>query len=355
MKAWKKFVICISLSLMCMFTSIGYAAMSTQLTISGSASAEPPEALFITEVSGGAYIDPDTLHYTNTIVNSKLVMQNNSEGKAEARFSVTVFNNTNVSYYYLAMVRGTYTTESGDVVAYSNENIVLTPDIQLGDEIKSGETLTFNVTASFAENATDTSDLSLTSIIDYRFSTEKPENNDEAAVSGVLDRFPEILNNAETYNYLISAMNTRPNNRVSTSYIGNVVEATDQDSEKIEYLFGEAMMLNIDGVNKPVTVMIKRENVDGNRNTGENPGAWLNGGREMTLYITADLLDVAGAYVPVYAVVYTKDNGSDTWYQLGDVFKGTAKVVTYAGRNGTGSFNTDTWVSTNNKTIEDLV
>ena len=353
MKSWVKGLLCISLSLMCLFTCVGYASISTDLRIMGNVYSEPPTALFISDVSGGAYIDPDTLSYTNTIVNSRIVMQENDSGKMEARFSITVFNNTDVSYYYLAMVRGTYTTDSGELVAYSNENIVLTPDIQMGDEIKPGEMLTFNVTASFADNATDTSDPSLTSIIDYQFSTVKPENKDEAAVAGVLERFPEILNTAETYEYLISAMNTRPSNRVSTSYIGNVVEAHDQDSAAIEYLFGETMMLNIDGVNMPVTVMIKRENIDGNRNTGESPG-WF-GGREMTLYITADPLDVAGAYVPVYAAVYTKNSNSDTWYQLGDVFKGTAKVVTYAGRNGTGSFDTDTWRSTDNKQIEDLV
>ena len=74
-----------------------------------------------------------------------------------------------------------------------------------------------------------------------------------------------------------------------------------------------------------------------------------------SLYITADPLTTAGASVPVYVVVYTKDRNSNTWYQLGTTYKGTATVVSYVGGSGTGSFNTDTWRSTDGKTIEDLV
>lgn len=354
MKPWLKTVICISLSFMCTFACVGYAAVNDELQITGAAESEPPVALFISNVSGGSYLDPNTLAYTGTVVSSTLTLMDNGAGVYEAFFDVTVFNNTSDSYYYVAKVRGTYTQPDGTVLSYSNENIELTESIAFAEEVKAGESKTFTVRAHFAEGA-DTSDKTLFSIIEYQFQTTKPENKDEAAVSGVLEKFPEILNTSESYNTLIDAMDQRSADRFSTSYIGNVVNASNQDSAVIEELFGESMVLNIDGEDKPVTVMIKRENVDGDRSTGENPNAWIGGGREMTLYITADPLTTAGASVPVYAVVYTKNNGSDTWYQLGTVFKGTATVVPYVGGSGTGSFNTDTWQSTEGDAIENLV
>jgi hypothetical protein len=68
----------------------------------------------------------------------------------------------------------------------------------------------------------------------------------------------------------------------------------------------------------------------------------------MTLYLTIDPLNKAGAYVPVYAVVFTcdrDDNGNQIsdWYRIGSTYAGTANVVTYDGGNGTGSFVTDNW------------
>ena len=358
MKAWIKALIGISLSLMCLFTCMGYAALSGTVFVRGTAESSPPEALFISDVSGGQYIDPNTLAYSGTVVSSNLTLRENANGEYEAFFDITVFNNTDTSYYYVAKVRSTYTLPDGTVVSYSNENIDLTVDeneLPFAAEIAPGQKKTFTVRAHFAENATDTSDKTLFSVIEYQFQTTKPENKDEAAVAGVLERFPEILNDPSLYDQLIDAMNNLSGNRWVTSYIGNVVRANNDDTKAIETLFGEDMRLNIDGENKPVTVMIKRENVDGNNNTGENPGAWINGGREMTLYITANPLNVSGASVPVYAVVYTKDRNSDEWYQLGTTFSGMAKVVSYFGTGGTGSFDTGTWRDADGKSIKNLV
>lgn len=361
MKMWMKIALCISLSFMCIFVCVGYASLNSELTINGMAESSPPDALFITNVSGGNYIDPNTLYYSGTIVSSTITLRENTSGEYEAFFDVTVFNNTPESYYYVAKVRGTYTMPDGTIVSYSNENIELTVDendLPFATEIKPGQTKTFTVRAHFAQNATDTSDKTLFSIIEYQFQTTKPESKDEAAVAGVLDKFPEVLNSPSEHEKLTNAMSNSSWGRLSTSYIGNVVNATDQDSTALQEIFGESMLLNIDGEDKPVTIMIKRENIDGNRNTGEDYKSALGitqRGAEMTLYITADPLTSAGASVPVYAIVYTKNVGSDTWTQLGTTFKGTATVVSYIGGSGTGSFNTDSWRSTDGKTIEDLI
>lgn len=363
MKTWLKLVFCITLSFMCLFTSIGYAQISRDVRILGDAYLEPPEELYIIDVSGGNYIDPDTLAYSGTVVSSDVTLRRDSSGTYTANYSITVFNNTDISYYYVAMVRGTYTNESGDVIAYSNPNIEMEVDIVLGDEVKAGEKRTINVSATFVKGA-DTSQPHLSSIIEYQFSTTQPESSDEAAVSGVLDRFAEVLNNETDYRALTSAMDNTSGlggiftgGRVSDTYIGNVVDSDSEDTAALNAIFGENMELNIDGVNTPVTIMIKRENVDGNKNTGDGDG------NEMTLYITADPLDSSGKYVPVYAVVYTKASGTE-WYRIGELYKGTANVRSYGGVSirGTGSFNTDNWRRldengnrVSNDTIENII
>ena len=362
MKTWLKIMLCIALSFMCLFTSVGYARLTRDLKIYGDAQLAPPKDIYIIDVSGGNYINPNTLAYAKTIINSELTLRQNSSGTYEASYTFTVFNNTYDTYYYVAMVRGTSSGESGEIDSYSNPNIELNPDIHLGEEIKPGETKVVKVTANFLKGA-DTSNTTLHSIIEYQFSTTKPESNDQAAVSGVLGKFAEILNNNEDYNDLISAMDNTAGiggiltGRVSDTYIGNVVGSDSDDTEALSALFGENMELNIDGVNTPVTIMIKRENIDGNKNTGDGDG------NEMTLYITADPLNVTGKYVPVYAVVYTKKSGSD-WHQVGDIYMGTANVRSYGGISirGTGSFNTDNWRRVdangnrvNNDTIENII
>ena len=186
----------------------------------------------------------------------------------------------------------------------------------------------------------------------------KPESSDEAAVAGVLGRFPEILNTAADYKYLTDAMSAGYSGWGSAhqlSYIGNVVGADNNDSEAIEHLFGESLVLNIDGEDKPITAMIKRENLDNNTATGDSYSytSWFNTqtvrGVELTLYVTADDLTVTGdGYADVYAVVYTLNQSTGEWYRLGDeLYKGQARIVPYEGGTGTGSFNTDTWVLLN--------
>ena len=197
MKPWLKIIGGVALSLMCLFTSIGYAAVSGELKIEGTAEITPPKGLFISQVNGGNYIDPDTLVYSGTVVSSDVTLRQNASGVYEATYTITVFNNTDTTYYYLAMVRGTQTTANGtQEVAYSNKNITMSVSgIKRGDAVSPGAKKTFTVTATFDKNAADKTNYHLFSIIEYRFSTTVPETSDEAAISGVLSRFPEILNN----------------------------------------------------------------------------------------------------------------------------------------------------------------
>ena len=379
MKTWIKALLCISLSLMCTFTCVGYAAVSGSLTIHGSAEATPPEALFITSVSGGNYIDPDTLAYSATIVTSTLTLRQGNNGTYGAAFSIEVFNNTDESYYYHSMVRATYTTDGGDVVAYSNDDIVLEVDastLKKGDEVKAGEKKTFTVNARFKDGVNaSTASKELFSIINYYFSTTQPDPDDtgggEAAVSGVVARLPEILNDPVEYKILTDALTA---NTTHPDYIGNVVSTIsswDDDTEAIQNLFGVALELNIDGTDTPVTVIIQRKNVDNDESTGdtyqhvEKIGNWVyrneeRKGVEVIMYMTPvnPKTVSSGTYIETYAVVYTKDANGTEWYQTGEMYKGTARVVGYVSglAIANDSISPSTWRQYGtNKTIEQIV
>ena len=356
MKIASKVLLCVTLSFACIFTCIGYAQLSDSLSVLGNADVTPPNILYITNVEEGSVgdIGYNSLYYSQTIVSSTVTLEKDTDNTEKAVYKITFWNNTSVPYYYLAMVHGTYTDENGTVPAYSNPNIVLSADISLGDEIAPGATREVTITATFQKGA-DTTDKTLTSTIEYQFGLEKPENNDQAAVSGVLGRFPDILNDSEDYAALTDALDK---NTTHPDYIGNVVGfwGINNDIATVENLFGVALELNVDGENKPVTVIIQRKNVDGNEETGDtytyqegwyNPTIVTSKGNEMIMFMTAADLDrvSGGSYVEVYAVVYTRNTQDGEWYQIGEMYKGSARVVGYIlGTTLThDSFNPDTW------------
>jgi hypothetical protein len=106
--------------------------------------------------------------------------------------------------------------------------------------------------------------------------------------------------------------------------------------------------------------MIKRENLDGNSQTGDeyvyknllgiNQTVY---GAEMTIYITSE--GFSSNTLTVYAATFTKLNGSDTWIEVVPLTKGTATANRYSiGVGGNNSFNTDTWKSDNKETMDTL-
>ncbi len=170
-------------------------------------------------------------------------------------------------------------------------------------------------------------------------------------------QFAGILNDSTRYDTLISEMNDPPQGTIlgfipydlrDETYIGNVSGSNETDSQTIRTLFGlgpnETLILN----GKPVTVMIKRENLDGDTATGEPSGDGNIQGAELTIYTTAE--DVSGKSVEVYAMVFSKFNGDDETknkeWQLVGQFVGTATTNNYTGSGESNSFNTATWKST---------
>ncbi len=343
MKTWTKVLLGVALSLLCLFTTIGYADLTTDLTVVGEAEATPPEALYITAIvpqsaSSGASV---TINYfTNTVVNSRVNLGSN--GRNTVTYRITVFNNTDVEYGYNAMI---YTVGEG---TFDNTNIKVVPNIQHRESVPAHTSKTFDVTVSY-KNTSSISNTVLNSVIIYEFlpMAEIPESDDETAVGGVLSQFENILNNrvegqSNTYETLDTQMkNNTDNDRIGENgktYIGNVEDASDKDKEVLNKLFAGQLSLNINGEDMPVTILIKSQNVDG------------QAGNEMVIYMTTDDLVKSSTWrnenAPVYVAAFkqvTRNDGTTEWIRQGDMYLGEARITSYNGFMGNGSFNTDTW------------
>ncbi len=314
--------------------------------------------LYITSVSpaGGSYHSVSAYRTADLDMHADITL--NSSTSSSLTLDVTFYNNTDTSFYY----------NKTETMSWDNANIGYTiSGIAQKDEIPAKTFKTISVTFAFEGNNVSSADL----LADLRFHFVVDKDSIGSIVARTaVDRFRDILNNvvfANSYQTLEDAMNNRSgfNKASAVTYIGNVHGSSNTDSRVIENLFGEEFMsmdLDGDGKAEPITMMIKRENLDNNTQTGDayTYTSWGREntvyGAEMTLYITAkDLSDVSGGEpVVVYAAAFTKLEGADTWTDLVSLTKGTAEANNYGGYGSANSFNTDTWVSDDGKTMDDL-
>lgn len=274
-------------------------------------------------------------------------------------FAVTFYNNTDVNYYY---------NETQTVSTDNNGITYSVSGIEQKEAVAPRSQKTLYVTFNY--NDANTSLSSILTELHFSFVVDKDSIGDIVALTAV-DRFRDILNDkiyAGSYQSLENGMNNRSglNKASAVTYIGNVYGSNNSDSNLIKALFGdEFLSMDLDGDGKPerITMMIKREDIDNNQNTGD-AYTYTNWGREttvngadMTLYITAaDLSSVSsGQSVDVWAAAFTKYPGHSEWTDLIKLTKGTASANNYSGYGSANSFNTDTWKSTDGKTIEQLV
>ncbi len=366
MKTWKISAICILLTFLCVFTSLGYASISTILEITGSTKVEIPSGLFITYVSPGDstqidYNVVDFVDYTTT-VDSNISKSSGKWETGEVTYTVIVRNNTKLTYAY----RGIYYQTNLDNYNGNNyvsetegyNKIAVTTSLDDADtadkKVGPGEELEFTVTYKICSGMS--SDTNWKTLVNYQFGINVDGEREALAV--VEQKFLNILNTTSTYEQLIDALDNKFDGRQewTSNYIGNVVGSSSEDSVAVNTLFAGQLQITVGDEDMDATVLIKHENLDGSTLTGDdyvatnknNGGVFRGYGCEMTLYLTIDPLDRAGRYVPVYAVVFTCDRDSDgnivsDWYRIGSTYAGTANVVTYDGSNGTGSFVTDNW------------
>lgn len=367
----RKIALVAAFSFMFLFISVGYAAISSNLTISGSAVLAEPIAVYIKSVEvydQSSYVTDatqDKVFPTNLQTNVSL---SNRWTSKTITYKITVKNNTKYKYAYSGVV---YDASVENNSYLKNGNITITTKDKAtdksatfngSDSIDAGTEKVFYATYTYASTLRN---VDLSTFVNYEFGVHVDSMGD-MAIERTLERFRVILNTEDTYQKLITDIDDKYKGQDwQANYIGNVsttVSAGNQSqSEKndiatIENLFQEDLSLTINGVQTNVTVMIKRTNVDENLNTGDNYTATYGNsttygyGCEMSIYLTSDKLNVSNGRADVYLAVFTCETDSEgnpiEWYQIGEVYEGKAPIVSYDGTGGgTGSFITDDWTS----------
>lgn len=317
---------------------IGYANVSSDLRFTGDVKAKVQENVFISNVVAGSN-NVIINGYVSTTLNSTVTLTNSNN--ASETMTITVYNNSNVVYGFNAVKYMIDETSS----AYDNENIQYNLlDLERRQAVQPKSYLTFNVSFTYVDSKAS-SNKTLNSILNYEFLPLDliPEDEEEIAVNGVLERFEQILNTPLDSKRLTDQMDDYSNNdRYDDSYTGNVVGASPEDVALLNELFVGNLTMNINGKVENVTILIKREDVDGKSTTGDAEG------NEMTVYMTTDPLSRRYGSAIVYAGVYTKKTSNSSWSIIGSMYEGECDIKSYSGLPwGTGSFDTDTWTSTN--------
>ena len=365
-KAWVKILFGILLSLMLAFTSIGYAAYTDNLSITGAGSYKAYEGIYITKVERVATSSASTSSFSpieNTTTVDTTLRKTSSWSEGTVTYKITVVNNTKSKYSYVGVSYNASESGYGGNSYIGNGITITTKDNQndssatfdTNDYIESGETRVFYATYRLSNSLSRNTDYK--TLVHYKFGRHV-ESSDEAA-DAILIQFKEILNDRTdggSYQTLIDKIDDKYDGTYwKANFIGNVVGAHNEDTETINAIFGHSLNLTVDGKLSDVTVLIKRENIDGNEDTGDDytatHGSYTTSGRgcEMTIYMTTEQLDVPWSNVTVYAAVYTCDNNDGTlgsWRMIGDIYKGRAMVVGYTGSTesvNSGSFSTDDW------------
>jgi len=309
------------------FIAVGYAAISDELSISGTASlvGKPSPGIYIREVavetdSSGMNV---SVSYTSPTSVEATV---NARSSRSITYKITVENTSDGTYWYRGI------TVVGDLDGYNNSLIGVQNGITIATKDKSGDsgapfdtsdwvppqtTRDFYVTYTFGSAATG----SIKTFITFDFGAKIESYGDEVLA---------ILNDPEKYAALSSAFNETYAESGST-----VLSNVGADADLFTSLFGTN--LTLDG--NPVTIAIERKNVDG-KTTGDSYSSGGPSGCEYTIYVTT-------GDGKVYAVSYTTQSDG-SWRQIGELYEGTAGTASYTDSEGNVSgqtISTSSWTA----------
>ena len=361
MKTWMKCLICISLSVMCLFTCVGYAAVSGNVTVKGNVESEVPEGLFIVGIKTLGINNLDQQPYSvsyvdySTTVNS-IISRANKGNQYSATYEITVLNNTQYEYAYRGLYyMNSYGSNSYVSTSNANNKLGVVTSFPEGTIVSAnGGKLIFRVTYTIGKDIKD--NVVLDTMLNFQFGINV--DSVDKAYDIVHNKFLDILNTKTTYDQLVDVLDDKfdGSQTWTSNYVGNVGNAVDNDMMTVETLFAGQLTMMVNGKAQKAWVIIKHEDIDGNTRTGDDYtirynqyGDITHEGCEMTLYMTVDPLDQRNGWAPVYVTVFTCDrdaNGNTTsdWYQVGSSYYGQANIVGYRGESGgTGSFVTDNW------------
>ena len=326
-------ILVLSILLMTVFMSLGYAALTDNLSILGNAHAKPKphKGVIITNVelmrSSGItsreneYILP-TNHETSVNVD---------RSNGFITYKITVFNNTDVTYWYIGP-RCTTDYGKNSLIGKNNGVSIVTKDhaddnyqsFNNEDWIPPQTERDFYVTYTYGSNASGVVDL----LVNFHF---------DIRMDAVHDEFLAVLNDSAPGGGYETLKATFESAYKST---GAVSISTESHPELFASLFDD-LMINMDGVEKEAHIVIRRENLDKDATTGDQYNNNGPKGCEYTLYITVEPL-TPGTRPTVYAIAYSEgaDNMGELWYQVGELYEGTANI------DANGNIDYSSWIAT---------
>ena len=326
---------------------VGYAAINDAMFVSGEVNVEAKPFVGVYIAAAEIYSQNNANSISlNYIMPTNLYSSVNPLGnQTSITYKLTLHNNSNVTYWY---IKPEYVKdlESNSLIGASNGITITTKDhpsdtystFDSNDWIPPNTYRDVYVTYSFGSNAQTYP----TTLVNYLFGVK---------MDSVHDKFLTVLNDVTstgTYDVLSDAFDEKYQKTGST-----ILSNIGEEKKIFDQLFGSSLTITVDGVQVPVTVMVERSNVDG-RTTGDSYSA--SGGPtgcEYTVYITVDPLDSPSGKAIVYAVSYSKGGtaGSDEWYQLGELYEGTANRIDYDTSTSKvdGAFDISSWIASPNQ------
>lgn len=325
------------------FTGIGYAAFSQEFDVRGYIGLSELNAIYIVsveqvEASQGSSVS--NISFTNTLLTSNITL-NNSDPNAYVTLEITIKNNTdNMEAGFNDFITSSNKIEYTSL-PYSKSNP--TGIHHMDTKLSPDEFRTFRVTIKYKDNTvSNVSNVKEVLNIDFI----------PWSVSGAIAVFKQLLN--ENFDLLDRTMNEVPTESYwfwerdtrDDSYISNAGGAADSDKEFVDGVFEGNTATFIPDPNTgelketEMTIFIKRANLDGNTSTGDANGD------EYILFMTADPLTSSGGQAIVFACVFTRFSQDQDYFMVGEMFEGKARIVSYDGGDGSGSFTTDRWYNT---------
>lgn len=345
----KKITLWALLLLFTMGMSIGYASLTDNLFLEGEAHAQgkPFVGVYISNVSvysisGAESVSLSYVKPTNLVSVARPAWNNSS-----ITYKVTLHNNSITTYWYIRE-QFDKDVESNALIGAENGITITTKDhpSDTSNTFNSEDWMPPNtyrdiyVTYTFGSAAQSYP----ATFVNFLFGVK---------MDSVHDKFLSVLNDqngAGSYDLITEAFDEKYKETGST-----VIANIGEEKELFDQLFGEELTIDVDGKAVPVTVLIERNNVDG-RTTGDSYG--VSGGPtgcEYTVYITVDALNSPTGKATVYAVSYSKGGtaGDDLWYQLGELYEGTANITDYDSttQDFEGAFDINSWNATANKYV----
>lgn len=365
MQKWRNILLCAAVSFMFLFMAVGYAQLTDNLTIDGEIKVTEMKAIYITDVYISAKSNTSTSN-TNVTKTGTLTFKHNDyslnsqsgQTGGSVSITVTVKNNSGVDQYF-----GYHTATNDNDIKKLQSTKTTYAQSGNGRLVKQGESKTFTFTIQntswssvsmknfesllvFSPNFTEDTTMNATDALAKMFANVLAGKGPNGDYGSIFYKGKEI-----TADKIMAEITKKMTGVDTGGYTGNVGNATQDEKDLMEAVFGDNITIQIGNNYYSVYILIKNQTIKSKD--------------DMVIYVTADQLNMGSGrwqggsgwgqqgsyvelnYVPVYGLVFIKEK--DGYKYCDHLFAGEAPVCDFGGAMGEGkigNFNTNLWNST---------